>query len=290
MAFGINSSAMTLAAFLLGRSARVRVGTAVTLVPHYHPLQLAEQAAILDQVSGGRFDFGIGRGGYLSDFEGFGTEVGRWNDAVEVTAATLLRAWNHYPGQPEEPQHAAVPIPVVPRPRTQPHPPLLLATSAPASVAFAARRGLPLLHYWATPVEPRLAVERHYAAHAAGHARHVHTLVAIPCDDERRTRAQLLEATTTSFRLGERPVVPGAERSRLSATGQPLSSDERARMVVENAIVGRPAVVIEKLKAFVRVTGARRVVLYMEALGDPSRVLESIQRFADDVMPAFEPT
>lgn len=63
--FGINANALTLAGFLLGRTNRLRVGTAVTLAPLYHPLQLAEQVAILDQVSGGRLDFGIGRGGYL---------------------------------------------------------------------------------------------------------------------------------------------------------------------------------------------------------------------------------
>jgi alkanesulfonate monooxygenase SsuD/methylene tetrahydromethanopterin reductase-like flavin-dependent oxidoreductase (luciferase family) len=289
MAFGINSSAMTLAAFLLGRSTRVRLGTAVTLVPHYHPLQLAEQAAILDQVSGGRFDFGIGRGGYLSDFEGFGTDVDRWNDAVETTTDVLLEAWGNVTGERKATQHSEPPLPVVPRPRTQPHPPLFLATRTPASVAFAARRGLPLLHYWAAPVESRLAAEGLYAEHSACSPHHVHTLIAIPCDNERRTRDRLLEATTLSFRLGDHPLVPGAEGRRLSATGHPPSSDDQARMVVDNAIVGPPAVVIEGLRTFLDVTGARRVVLYMEALGERSSVLESIQRFADEVMPAFGP-
>ena len=63
--FGICPSALTMAGFLLGRTRRLRVGTATTLVHLYHPLQLAEQAALLDQLSGRRFDFGIGRGGYL---------------------------------------------------------------------------------------------------------------------------------------------------------------------------------------------------------------------------------
>jgi hypothetical protein len=59
--------------------------------------------------------------------------------------------------------------------------------------------------------------------------------------------------------------------------------------VVESAIVGPSAVVIERLRTFLDVTGARRVVLYMEALGERTSVLESIQRFADEVMPAFGP-
>jgi hypothetical protein len=60
-------------------------------------------------------------------------------------------------------------------------------------------------------------------------------------------------------------------------------------MVVDSAIIGPPSVVIERLKTFLDLTGARRVVLYMEALGERNRVLESIQRFADEVMPAFGP-
>jgi hypothetical protein len=138
-------------------------------------------------------------------------------------------------------------------------------------------------------VESRLAVERLYAEHSACSPPHVHTLIAIPCDHEGRTRDRLLEAITTSFRLGDRPVVPGAEPRRSSATGHPPSSDERARRVVESAIVGPSAVVIERLRTFLDVTGARRVVLYMEALGERTSVLESIQRFADEVMPAFGP-
>ncbi|MGE0544448.1 MAG: LLM class flavin-dependent oxidoreductase, partial [Dehalococcoidia bacterium] len=95
--FGINSSALAAAAFLLGHTQSVRVGTAVVLAPQYHPVQLAEQTAILDQFSRGRFDLGIGRGGYLRDFEVFGTPLDRYDREVEATIRTLLDAWD---GQP----------------------------------------------------------------------------------------------------------------------------------------------------------------------------------------------
>lgn len=67
--FGINPSALTASAFLLGRTERIRVGMAVVLAPLYHPLVIAEQSALLDQFSGGRFDLGLGRGGYLLDYQ-----------------------------------------------------------------------------------------------------------------------------------------------------------------------------------------------------------------------------
>ena len=67
--FGVCSSALTLAGFLLGLTQRIRVGTAVVLAPLVHPITLAEQVALLDQVSGGRLDLGLGRGGYSLDDE-----------------------------------------------------------------------------------------------------------------------------------------------------------------------------------------------------------------------------
>jgi alkanesulfonate monooxygenase SsuD/methylene tetrahydromethanopterin reductase-like flavin-dependent oxidoreductase (luciferase family) len=210
--FGINASALTLAAFLLGRTRRLRVGTAVTLTPHYHPIQLAEQVALLDQVSAGRLDFGIGRGGYLQEFEVFGTPVERWNDEVEATVDVLLGAWTK---DTVESRSRWFPFPattVSPRPLTRPYPPLFLATRTPASIAYAARHGLPLLHYWGTPVEARQRVEAHYASTRARDGeqppRHVHSLIVLVVDDEARTRRTLYEHLITAFRAGDWPHVP----------------------------------------------------------------------------------
>jgi alkanesulfonate monooxygenase SsuD/methylene tetrahydromethanopterin reductase-like flavin-dependent oxidoreductase (luciferase family) len=61
--YGICPSAITLAGYLLGTTRRVAVGTAVSVLSTQHPVALAEQAALLDQVSGGRFRLGVGRGG-----------------------------------------------------------------------------------------------------------------------------------------------------------------------------------------------------------------------------------
>jgi alkanesulfonate monooxygenase SsuD/methylene tetrahydromethanopterin reductase-like flavin-dependent oxidoreductase (luciferase family) len=65
MSYGICSSAITLAGYLLGATRRITVGTAASVLSTQHPVALAEQAALLNQVSGGRFRLGIGRGGPL---------------------------------------------------------------------------------------------------------------------------------------------------------------------------------------------------------------------------------
>lgn len=61
--YGVCPSAITLAGVLLGRTSRIGVGTAVSVLPTAHPVALGEQAALLHLVSGGRFTLGVGRGG-----------------------------------------------------------------------------------------------------------------------------------------------------------------------------------------------------------------------------------
>jgi alkanesulfonate monooxygenase SsuD/methylene tetrahydromethanopterin reductase-like flavin-dependent oxidoreductase (luciferase family) len=78
MSYGICPSAVTLAAYVLGATRRVGVGTAVSVLSTWHPVALAEQAALLDQVSAGRFRLGVGRGGPWLELEVFGTGLDRY--------------------------------------------------------------------------------------------------------------------------------------------------------------------------------------------------------------------
>jgi alkanesulfonate monooxygenase SsuD/methylene tetrahydromethanopterin reductase-like flavin-dependent oxidoreductase (luciferase family) len=283
--FGINPSALTLAAFLLGRTERLRVGTAVTLAPLYHPLQLAEQAALLDQCSGGRLDFGIGRGGYLADFAAFGVDVARWSDEVENTASVLLDSWRQQEVSSQRRWATFPPVSVNPRPRTLPHPPLFVGSTTPNTVAFAAAHGLPLLHYWGTPLEARLKVELLYAEKAGTAVEHVHALVAIVADDEAATRAALAETLQKSFHDGDWPHVPQAANRHLGPNGKPIAREQLAHFVAAQALVGPPDRIYQDLQGLRARLGAERFVLYMEAFAERRQVLASVERFGREVMP-----
>lgn len=289
--FGLNPSAMTLAAFLLGRTSTLRVGTAVTLTPLYHPVQLAEQAALLDQMSGGRFDFGIGRGGYLRDFEVFGVDTARWDDEIDLTAGLLLDAWSGRPVEHHGTWHDFSPVKVTPRPRTRPHPPLFLATSTPGAIQRAATHGLPLLHYFPTPPEARMKVEAAYAeALPSGMpaAEHIHTLICCVHDDEAGARARLTEALKRSLAAGDHPAVPQAANRHVGPDGKPFDRVAMAAHVAASSPVGPPARIAEQIAAFCAATGARRLVLYMEAIEDRALTLASIERFAREVRPLLD--
>jgi alkanesulfonate monooxygenase SsuD/methylene tetrahydromethanopterin reductase-like flavin-dependent oxidoreductase (luciferase family) len=76
------------------RTQRLRIGTAVTLAAFYHPLRIAEEIALLDVLSGGRVNFGAGRGFDATEFRAFGVpppeSAERFREAVEI----VLAAWS----------------------------------------------------------------------------------------------------------------------------------------------------------------------------------------------------
>ena len=176
--YGICPSAVTLAALLLGRTRRLRVGTAVSVLPNTHPVTLGEQAALLHLTSEGRFSLGVGRGGPWVDLEVFGGGL----DAYERGLAEdldLLRRWlaGSRVGAEGE-RHRFREVAVVPRPAEAlagdgSGPELILACTSPASVRLAAERGLPMLlgmHCGDEDKAEMVALWRRTAL-AAGHGR-----------------------------------------------------------------------------------------------------------------------
>ena len=122
MSYGVCPSAVTLAAYVLGQTGRIRVGTAVSVLSVHHPVALAEQAALLDQVSGGRFWLGVGRGGPWVDLEVFGTGLGRYQTGFAEALDLLIAAMTRDRVRGAGPEFTFGEVPVVPRPRTPPAP------------------------------------------------------------------------------------------------------------------------------------------------------------------------
>jgi alkanesulfonate monooxygenase SsuD/methylene tetrahydromethanopterin reductase-like flavin-dependent oxidoreductase (luciferase family) len=92
--YGVNPSALTFAGHLLGRTTRVRVRTAVVLLPQLPPVFVAEQAALLDHLSGGRFDLGVGRGGPVADLLVAGRGFDDWAHGYWPAIDLLRRSWS----------------------------------------------------------------------------------------------------------------------------------------------------------------------------------------------------
>ena len=129
--FGQVSASMSLLAYLAARTERIRLGTAVVVLPWHNPILVAEQAATLDLLSNGRLDFGVGKGYRTYEFSGFcippeeATE--RFDEAMDV----IRKAWT---SQGRFSHHGKRwhfdNVVVEPYPIQQPHPPFWLGAGS----------------------------------------------------------------------------------------------------------------------------------------------------------------
>ncbi len=120
---------------LAARTSRIRLGTAVSVLTWHNPLEVAQDYATVDILSGGRLNFGIGRGGQKHEFDGYGvdwlTSLERYQEAYEI----VLKAWEGKPFSFKGRFFEFPELYVNPMPEQRPHPPLFQPTLSPASIA-----------------------------------------------------------------------------------------------------------------------------------------------------------
>ncbi|HEY5060231.1 MAG TPA: LLM class flavin-dependent oxidoreductase, partial [Gemmatimonadaceae bacterium] len=140
------SASLTLLAYLAAQTSRIRLGTAIVVLPWHNPVLIAEQAATLDLLSGGRLDLGVGKGYRAAEFDGFciprAEATERFDEAIEIIrkAWTTETRFSH-----QGARWRFHDIVVEPAPVQRPHPPLWLAAGSPESIRRAAREGFNLL-------------------------------------------------------------------------------------------------------------------------------------------------
>jgi len=130
--------------WVAAKTERIRVGHGVVCVPfnYNHPIRVAERAAMLDVLSGGRLDLGTGRGATLQEMSAFGVEPSRTYAELEESLRMLGRMWDEEEFEWHGDLLEVAPHPIVPRPVQQPHPPLYLACTKRDTVKLAADYGI----------------------------------------------------------------------------------------------------------------------------------------------------
>jgi alkanesulfonate monooxygenase SsuD/methylene tetrahydromethanopterin reductase-like flavin-dependent oxidoreductase (luciferase family) len=276
------SSTLTLLACLAMRTSTLRLGSGVLALPWHNPVLLAEQAATVDIVSGGRLDLGIGRGYRHAEFAGFGIppqeSEARFDEAVEV----MTRGWT----SDDRFSHAGPywrfdDIVVEPKPAQSPHPPLWMAAGTDASTARAAAAGHHLiLDQYAAPAQiaERIAT---YRTRLTGRpfdpmdvavARHVH--VADTDAETAAARGRLEAGTERILGVARDPAAPDH--------GSHVLGYQSPGAAGAHALYGTADHVADGL-AELRAAGVAYVLLILE----PDVV--QLQRFHADVVPRLQP-
>lgn len=291
--YGTCPSAITLAALLLGRTERIRVGTAVTVLPTAHPVAVGEQAALLHLVSGGRFSLGVGRGGPWVDLEVFGAGLAAYEEGFPESLDLLTR-WLREPsvggrgGRFDFREVAVVPRSDESLTET-PGPEVVVACTSPASVRLAAERGLPMLLGMHVGDEEKAEMVALWGQHARASGRTpdevrdaAHVSAGVCQIADRRTDA--VEALTKAM--------PGWLRQGLGAH---VTVDGRARRMRDPLAytellcglhpVGTPRLCADRLAATSERTGVSRFALLVEGSGDLAATEENVRRLGAEVLP-----
>jgi alkanesulfonate monooxygenase SsuD/methylene tetrahydromethanopterin reductase-like flavin-dependent oxidoreductase (luciferase family) len=137
---GWSPSPLITAAGLFGRTRTLAVNLSALLVPLHDPLRIAEDIAVLDLMSGGRFTFIAGVGYRPSEYAAHGKSWADRGKLMDEAVDTMLKAWT---GEPFS--YRGTTVQVTPRPLTQPHPTMLIGGTAKVSARRAARFGLPFM-------------------------------------------------------------------------------------------------------------------------------------------------
>ncbi|TQK51817.1 alkanesulfonate monooxygenase SsuD/methylene tetrahydromethanopterin reductase-like flavin-dependent oxidoreductase (luciferase family) [Streptomyces sp. SLBN-118] len=292
--YGVCPSAVTLAALLLGRTRRIRVGTAVSVLPSAHPVALGEQAALLHLTSGGRFSLGVGRGGPWVDLEVFGTGLAAYERGFPESLDLLLR-WLREPRVATRGERFTFrEVPVVPRPDElidgpAGGPEVIVACTSPKSVKLAAERAAPMLlgmHCGDEEKADMVALWRTHAL-AAGHppekvhgAGHVSAGVAQIEDRSADATETLVKAMPGWLKQGLDAHVTVDGRHR--AMRDPVAYTE---LLCGLHPVGPPRLAADRLAATAERTGITRFALLAEGSGDLAATEENVRRLGTEVLP-----
>jgi len=138
------SAPLLVASSVVARTKRLRTGTAVQLLPLNHPLRIAGEVATLDQLSHGRFDFGIGRSGSPRAYDALAVPYEESQERFFEALEIILAAWKGEPFSHEGRFYRFAEATVAPRPYRQPHPPVRMAATTPETFPRVGRLGLPI--------------------------------------------------------------------------------------------------------------------------------------------------
>src|SRR5882762_1350903 len=143
--FSVCPSVHMMGMLAAARTTRLRIGTGVSLAPFYHPLRLAEEVALLDVLSGGRVNWGAGRGFARVEFENFGVPPQESTSRFRETVEIVLRAWTDERLSFAGTHFNFHDVEVLPKPLQRPHPPVWMAATSEPALDWAARRGFSIL-------------------------------------------------------------------------------------------------------------------------------------------------
>ncbi|MCI0867544.1 MAG: LLM class flavin-dependent oxidoreductase [Chloroflexi bacterium] len=298
--YGIFPSLMPILTYVAAKTKKIRIGAGVSVLPFHNPIFLAEESAMMDVLSGGRLEFGVGRGSTAYEYGNFQIDFDSRDARSQEALDIILGLWTtprfSYHGE----FYQVNDVTLAPSPVQKPHPPVFLAVSrTPASVDVAVSRDLPILTSFSTPEADNLGLFSLYAERcaAAGKPPNIERMpyfrFVYLAEDEKEAREYPRESLTWVRDLGgfRRTLTHGEEINvdldhwRRTRTVDPPSYESELETT---AYFGTPDQCVQKIAKLqkdhsIGYFGASMSFGSMKH----AKVLRSMELFAKEVMPNF---
>jgi alkanesulfonate monooxygenase SsuD/methylene tetrahydromethanopterin reductase-like flavin-dependent oxidoreductase (luciferase family) len=295
----IASVPLILASAIAARTTRLRIGTAVSVLPLCHPIRTAEEAATIDQISKGRLDFGVGRSGFPTSYKGYAIPYeesrGRFREYLEV----ILKAWTEERFSYEGQYYSCTDLCVLPKPYQKPSPPIRVAATTQETFPQVGQMGYPVfvgLRGFDVPQVARHLTVYRQTLQEAGHAGQGDVFLRIPvyvAETADRAYNEPQASTLRSYQrlartfaqsVGAAGTTSTEERQERASTLAQVSYDDLLR---DRLAYGTPDMVVERLTQLRQELGLSGVVIEPNVGGGISRdqVWRSVRLFAQEVAP-----
>ncbi len=289
------ASPMTIASAIAARTQRIRIGLAVQVLPLANPLRLLEEAATVDHISQGRFDFGIGRSGLTRYYKGYNVPYEesrrRFLESLEVIGKAWLQETFSHQGE----FFSFSDVTVVPHPYQRPHPPIRVALASPETFSHIGGMGHGIFISSNTPIpqmRERLALYRE-ARRTAGHTGPMDIGLRIPAyvaETAEQARNEPEASARRAIEYAAQELIQTAASQETVDRMQQMANAPYDDILAQRVMFGTPEAVIDRCHQYREELGITALVMEMNYGGriPYDRVVNSIRLITEKVMPAFK--
>lgn len=291
---GLNSGLTAWLAAVAMRTRRVRIGSTVFVLPFWDPIRLAEDAAMVDVLSGGRLEFGVGSGYRLDEFKGFNVSPDVSREKGRECLEVILNLWTGEPVTFKGKHYELRAVAIRPVPKQKPHPPIWWPGQSSETLEYLACHG----YNWmsaATLATVTTIVERRrrLADLLLSYGRSIDDIgiyVHVPTFVANATRAEIRQATEPVIRWFREsamwytagPTPGGGTIYHPGGGAAPFDFDS---FYDNDSFFGDPETCFRKIERLWQALRPTDLVFLFKVGQSRDRVLQSMELFAREVMP-----
>ena len=305
--YGTMPSPQVAAAAIAARTERMRIGIAVSILPFDHPVRVAEDYAMVDVISGGRLDLGVGRGYQPHEFRmlGLADRQAQSREIFRESLEVLLGCWRNESFSYSGKHYQFEDVRLIPRPVQDPHPPVYVAAISPESFELVSKLGLRIM------VTPTLMNLPDLEKHVLEAKRKLIELGRDPLDIDfpmnwqmhindspEQAKADTAQALGWYFSKVMELVPQGPGTPPTYERYAELAESFKAQGTVDVEelrnqgiiLLDSPEGAVRAIQGLHERIGQQQILCWMRIGGlEHERVLDSIKRFAEEVMPRVKP-